>query len=144
MSKFISGILCFLLAFSSLTFAKEKSPLVGAWRMTKLEVLVDGKLQPIPYTGQLIITEAGTLSAQAMVPNPNAAPTTYTMNGYEALYGRIDIDDALNQFEVEIQSSLVRDLIGKKMKRKFEITGKGMILAPLDEQEGWRVTYERY
>ena len=79
-----------------------------------------------------------------MVPNPNAAPTTYTMNGYEALYGRIDIDDALNQFEVEIQSSLVRDLIGKKMKRKFEITGKGMILAPLDEQEGWRVTYERY
>ena len=144
MSKFSSIILCVLLTFSSSTFANEKSPLVGAWRMTKLEVLVDGKLQPIPYTGQLIITDAGTLSAQAMDSNPNAAPTTFTINGYEALYGRIDIDDSLNQFEVEIQSSLVRELIGEKMKRKFQITEQGMILAPLDEKEGWRVTYERY
>ncbi|WP_127019293.1 lipocalin-like domain-containing protein [Rheinheimera mangrovi] len=144
MSKFSSAILCVLLTFSLSAFAKETSPLVGAWRMVKLEVLVDGKLQSIPYTGQLIVTDAGTLSAQAMDANPKAAPTPFTANGYEALYGKISIDDSLNQFEVEIQSSLVRDLIGKKMQRKFEVTAEGMILSPLDEKEGWRVTYDRY
>ncbi|MCE9687342.1 lipocalin-like domain-containing protein [Shewanella sp. AS16] len=133
-----------LLAWSSSALSNEKSPLIGAWRMTKLEVLVDGKLEKVSCSGQLIITDAGTLSAQAMDSNPNATPTTFTMNGYEALYGDIDINDSLNQFEITIQSSLVRDLIGRKMKRKFTISDRKMVLSPVDASEGWRVTYEHY
>lgn len=86
----------FLLVLGSAipVLAQSRSPLVGAWRMTTLEVVSNGKLQSVPYSGQLIITSAGTLSAQNMDPNPNAAPTPYTANGYEALYGAIAIDDS--------------------------------------------------
>lgn len=137
----------FLLALATAVpaFAQDKSPLIGAWRMTLLEAAApDGKLQPVPYSGQLIITEAGTLSAQAMDANPNAAPTPFTMNGYEALYGTIEIDDATNTFVTTVQSALVRNLIGQKMKRAFKISGNRMVLSPIDPSEGWRVTYERY
>lgn len=126
-------------------YAQGRSPLIGAWRMTTLEAAApDGKLQPVPYSGQLIITEASTLSAQAMNPDPNAAPTSFTMNGYEALYGSIEIDDATNTFVTTVQSALVRNLIGQKMKRAFKVSGNQMILSPVDPREGWRVTYERY
>lgn len=126
-------------------YAQGKSPLIGAWRMMTLEAASPGgKLQPVPYSGQLIITEAGTLSAQAMNPDPNAAPTPFTMNGYEALYGSIEIDDTTNTFVTTVQSALVRNLIGQKMKRAFKVSGNQMVLSPIDPSEGWRVTYKRY
>jgi hypothetical protein len=41
-------------------FAQEgQSPIIGAWRMTSLEVGTEGNLQPIPYSGQVIFSEAG-------------------------------------------------------------------------------------
>ncbi|MDT3253756.1 lipocalin-like domain-containing protein [Serratia sp. root2] len=132
------------LASTSPAFAKDKSPLEGAWRMIKFEVASKGKLQPVPYSGQLIITEAGTLSAQAMNPDPNAAPTPFTANGYEALYGTVVINDSTNTFVATVQSALVRNLIGKKMERTFKVSGNRMVLSPIDPSEGWRVTYERY
>jgi hypothetical protein len=122
----------------------SKSPLIGAWRMTSLEVGAEGNLQPIPYSGQIIFTEAGTMSVQAMNPDPNAAPTPYTANGYEAFYGTVDIDDTEKRFVVTVESSLVRNLIGQKMERVFEVSGDQLILTPMDPSEGFRVTYERY
>ncbi|WP_226373462.1 lipocalin-like domain-containing protein [Pectobacterium quasiaquaticum] len=135
-----------LLALASATpvFAQDNSPLIGAWRMTKFEAASNGKLQPVPYSGQLVITSAGTLSAQAMNPDPNAAPTPYTINGYEALYGSIVINDSTNTFVTTVQSALVRNLIGQKMERAFKVSGNRMVLSPVDPNEGWRVTYERY
>jgi hypothetical protein len=125
-------------------FAQDRSQLIGAWRMTTFEVASGGKLQPVPYSGQLIITEAGTSSAQSMDPDPKAAPTPNTANGYEALYGTIMINDATNMFVATVQSVLVRNLIGQKMERSFKVSGNRMVLSPIDPSEGWRVTYERY
>ncbi|PPC77572.1 hypothetical protein C4K68_09435 [Pokkaliibacter plantistimulans] len=144
MSKFKLGLFATLLGFSVNVFSQENSPLIGAWKMIKLEASVGGKMVEVPYTGQLIITDSHTLSAQAMDLNENAAPTAFTMGGYEALYGSIDIDDHLSQFDVTVESSLVRNLIGRKLQRKFSITGSTMVLSPLDDKEGWRVTYKRY
>lgn len=125
--------------------AQDRSPLIGAWRMTSLEAAdSSGKLQTVPMTGQLIITEAGTLSAQAMNPDPNAAPTPFTANGYEALYGAIEINDSEKTFVTTVQSALVRNLIGQKMKRAFNVSGNRLIMSPADPSEGWRVTYQRY
>lgn len=132
------------LASAAPAFAQNPSPLVGAWRMTKFEVASEGKLRPVPYSGQLVVTEAGTLSAQAMNPDPNAAPTPYTANGYEALYGSIVINDSTNTFVTTVQSALVRNLIGQKMERAFKVSGNRMVLSPIDPSEGWQVTYERY
>ena len=121
-----------------------KSPLVGVWRMTSLQVgSGPGNLQAIPYSGQIVFTEAGTMSVQAMNPDANAAPTPYTVNGYEAFYGTVAIDDAKKTFVVTVQSSLVRNLIGQKMERVFEVSGNQLVLMPANPAEGFRVIYER-
>lgn len=118
-------------------------PLIGAWRMTSLEVGTEGNLQPVPYSGQIVFTTAGTMSVQAMNPDPNAPDTPYTLNGYEAFYGTVDVDRPAGTFEVTVESSLVRALIGQKLTRVFEVKGDTLVLTPPDPAEGWRVTYKR-
>ena len=119
------------------------SPLAGAWRMTSLEVGTEGNLQRVPYSGQIVFTKAGTMSVQAMNPDPNAPDTPYTRNGYEAFYGTVSVDKAAGRFAVTVESSLVRDLIGQRLTRNFEVSGDTLVLTPPDPAEGWRATYER-
>jgi hypothetical protein len=119
------------------------SPLVGAWRMTSLEVGTEENLHPTPYSGQVIFTGSCTLSVHAMNPDSNAPATPYTMDGNEAYYGPVTIDDAANTFVITVESSLVRNLIGQSMSRKFDVSGDTLVLTPTDPSEGWRVTYER-
>lgn len=133
------------LAFTSPAFASDaKSPIIGAWRMTALEVGAAGNLQAIPYSGQLVFTQGGTLSVQAMNPDANAADTPYTTKAYEAYYGPVEIDDAKNIFAITVESSLVRNLIGQRLERKFEVTGDKLVISPVDAAEGWRVNYDRF
>ncbi|MBB3571291.1 lipocalin-like domain-containing protein [Rhizobium sp. BK491] len=133
------------LVFTSPTFASDsKSPIIGAWRMTALEVGAAGNLQAIPYSGQLVFTQGGTLSVQAMNPDANAADTPYTTKAYEAYYGPVEIDDAKNIFAITVESSLVRNLIGQRLERKFEVTGDKLVISPVDAAEGWRVSYDRF
>jgi hypothetical protein len=142
--KITSLALALALFVSPPTFAQDcTSPLVGAWRMTSLEVGTEGNLQPVPYSGQVIFTESCTLSVQAMNPDANAPATPYTMNGYEAYYGPVTIDDAAKTFVITVESSLVRNLIGQSMTRVFDVSGDTLVLTPADPSEGWRVTYER-
>jgi hypothetical protein len=119
------------------------SPLVGAWRMTTLEVGTAVNLQAVPYSGQIIFTASCNVSVQAMNPDANAPATPYTMSGYESYYGTYSIDDAAKTFAMTPESSLVRDLIGQTMTRGFEVSGDTLVLTPTDPAEGWRVTYER-
>ncbi|WP_421357923.1 lipocalin-like domain-containing protein [Agrobacterium rosae] len=133
------------LAFTSPAFASDaKSPIIGAWRMTALEVGAAGNLLSIPYSGQLVFTQGGTLSVQAMNPDANAADTPYTTKAYEAYYGPVEIDDAKNIFAITVESSLVRNLIGQRLERKFEVKGDKLVISPVDAAEGWRVSYDRF
>lgn len=120
------------------------SPLIGAWRMTSLEVGTEGNLQPVPYSGQIIFTKSGTMSVQAMNPDANAPDTPYTSNGYEAFYGTVTVDKAAETFVVTVKSSLVRDLIGQRLTRVFKVSGDKLVLTPADPAEGFRVTYKRF
>ena len=130
---------------SAPAFAQDcTSPLVGAWRMTSLEVGTEGNLQPVPYSGQIIFTGSCNVSVQAMNPDANAPATPYTMNSYEAYYGTFTIDEAAKTFTMTVESSLVRNLIGQSMTRVFEVSGDTLVLTPADPAEGWRVTYERF
>ncbi len=122
---------------------RSTSPLVGTWRMTSLEVGTEGDLQPVPYSGQIIFTKSGTVSVQAMNPDPNAADTPYTRNGYEAYYGSVIVDRSAGTFEMTVESALVRELIGQGLTRKYEVRGGTLVLTPPDAAEGWRATYER-
>ncbi|GAA3107638.1 lipocalin-like domain-containing protein [Rhizobium viscosum] len=136
-------MLALAMAFAAPAFADEAS-IVGSWRMTSLQFTdANGKVAEVPYSGQVIFSEGGTLSVQAMDANVNAAPTTYTVNGYEAYYGPVEVDDAQKTFAITVESSLARDLIGKRLVRKFEVSSNQLVILPADPAEGWRVTYER-
>ncbi len=127
----------------SLAADRGAGPLVGAWRMTSLEVGTEGDLQPVPYSGQIIFTKFGTVSVQAMNPDPSAPDTPYTRNGYEAYYGNVTIDRSALTFEMTVESALVRDLIGQSLTREYEVRGGTLVLTPPEPAEGWRATYER-
>jgi hypothetical protein len=111
--------------------------------MTSLETGTEGNLQRVPYSGQIIFTKSGTMSVQAMNPDPNAPDTPYTRNGYEAFFGTVTVDKAAGTFAVTVTSSLVRDLIGQRLTRVFKVSRDRLVLTPTDPAEGWRVTYKR-
>ena len=123
---------------------EANSSIIGAWRMTSLQTTnPDGSVMDIPYSGQVIFSEAGTLSVQAMDANPDAEATTYTVNGYEAYYGPVEIDEEDGTFTITVESSLVRDLIGQQLTRVLEVDGDQLLITPANSEETWRVTYER-
>ncbi|MGY1495750.1 hypothetical protein ACW4TU_03755 [Streptomyces sp. QTS52] len=111
--------------------------------MTSLEVGTAGNLQPVPYSGQIVFTKAGTMSVQAMNPDVNAPDTPYTKNGYEAFYGTFTVNKAGRTFNVAVRSSLARDLIGQSLTRAYRVTGNTLVLTPPNAEEGWRATYKR-
>jgi hypothetical protein len=119
------------------------SQLAGEWRMTSLEVGPEGDRQRVPYSGQIIFTKAGTMAVQAMNPDADAEDTPYTVNGYEAFYGTVAVDKRAGRFTVTVRSSAVRNLIGQRLTRVFEVSRNRLVLTPTDASEGWRVTYER-
>jgi hypothetical protein len=145
MENFKIALMALTLITSSPAFADEStSEITGTWRMTSLQVTdADGKQMEIPYSGQVIFSEGGTLSVQAMNPDAAAAPTPYTANGYEAYYGPVEVGKTKKTFAITVESSLVRKLIGQRMERKFEVDADQLTITPADPQEGWRVTYER-
>lgn len=123
----------------------ETSSIIGAWRMTSLEITdASGQTAIVPYSGQVIFTDAGTLSVQAMNPDADALDNPYTLNGYEAYYGPVTVNEAEGTFVIEVESAAVRNLIGQRFERMFEVTGDQLVLTPANAEEGWRVTYERY
>ncbi len=143
MTKLKFAMFALALAGSAPALAQE-APIIGAWRMTSLQITnSEGKKADVPYSGQAVFSQSGTLSVQAMDPDPAAKPTTYTANGYEAHYGPVAIDEEKSTFTITVESSLVRDLIGQELVRVFEVTGDQLVITPVDPEEGWRVTYER-
>lgn len=121
----------------------SSNPIIGEWTMTTLEFEADGEFADVPFGGQIIFTDAGTVAVQAMNPDTTAPDTAYTVEGYEAFYGDAAIDADAGTFSVEVESAAARDLIGQTLTRNFEVTDDTLVLTPVDPSEGWRVTYER-
>lgn len=118
-------------------------PIIGEWTMATLEFQTDGQFEEVPFSGQIIFTEAGTVSVQAQNPDTSAADTAYTVQGYEAFYGDADIDADAGTFSVDVESAAARDLIGQTLTRNYEVTDDTLVLTPVNPAEGWRVTYDR-
>jgi hypothetical protein len=70
--------------------------------MTSLETGAEGNLQPVPYSGQIVFTKAGTMSVQALNPDRDAPDTPHTLNGYEAFYGTFEVDRPAGTFDLLI------------------------------------------
>ncbi|KRA99877.1 hypothetical protein ASD83_05160 [Devosia sp. Root685] len=137
-----AAVLAAILALTGPVFSQENSPadlLEGVWQMLPPEG-VDAS-EP-HFTGQIVFSEAGTMSVQAMDPDPTLT-TTYMVDGYEAFYGTYEVDEAGGTFVVTVESALGRDLIGQELERAFEVTEGRLTLTPTNPEEKWRVTYER-
>ena len=118
--------------------------LPGVWTMVSLEVAdASGRMQQVPYSGQIVFTADGHMAVQAMNGDPEAPDTPYTRHGYEAQYGRVVTDEAAGTLAFTIESALVRGLIGQTLERRYEVSGDRFILLPADPAEGFRVTYEQ-
>ena len=126
-----------------LTESAASDPIVGEWTMTTLEVGPEGVRQTVPFSGQIIFTEAGTVAVQAMNPDVSAPDTAYTLAGYEAFYGPVIVDESAGTFEIDVESAVARDLIGQSLTRNYDVSGDTLVLTPTDPSEVWRVTYER-
>ena len=127
--------------------------LVGAWRLAWLgEEGADGKIRRADCTGLLVYTRDGHMSVQVMYRNPranseaatSAAPVPYAQGGYEASFGRYEIDKSNRTFTFHVEGALVRALVGKDLPRAFEFSGKQLIVKSTHPEEHWRVAWEHY
>jgi hypothetical protein len=121
---------------------------LGAWRLLWLaEPDADGKIHKPDCTGMLVYTRDGHMSVQVMYRDApagtNAAPVQYAQGGYEASFGRYEIVDA-HTFSFHVEGALVRALIGKDLKRVYELSDKQLIVKSPDPKEHWRVAWEHY
>lgn len=122
---------------------------VGAWRLVSLEVVdADGKVHRGDSTGMFVFTREGRLAVQVMdrTPEvvPHAGPEQYGQGGYEATFGRFDVDERTHTFTYYVEGSLVRTLVGKALARAYEFKGSQLIVKSANPAERWRAVWEHY
>ena len=162
MKKRISGGVGVLLCALTMTFSgsalsgqgRESSEgtrerFVGAWRLVWLEeAAADGTVHEADCTGLLVFTREGRLSVQVMYRNPQtgtpAGPVQYAQGGYEATFGRYEVDPPSRTFTYQVEGGLVRSLVGKELVRSFELSGNRLIVKSSNPNEHWRVAWEHY
>ena len=120
-----------------------KDRLVGAWKLVSLEEpSADGQLHKADCAGMFVFTRDGRASVQVMYRNGETA-SAYAHSGYEASYGSYHIDDA-STFTFHIDGALVRTLIGKDLRRAYQISGDQLTIKSTNPHEHWKVIWERY
>jgi len=120
---------------------------IGAWRLAWLEEPdASGKLHRAECTGLLVYTPDGHMSVQVMYRNPQAATNAvqYAQGGYEASFGTYEIDERAHTFTFHVEGALVRSLIGRDLKRVYELSGNQLIVSAPDANEHWKVAWEHY
>jgi len=155
MKKLLSLVVGLLLGVNSIALsARQDRPatesirdrLIGAWRLAWLEEPgADGKSHKADCTGLLVYTRDGHLSVQVMYRNPQTSgqggPVQYAQGGYEASFGTYQVDDP-HTFTFHVEGAMVRALVGKDLKRVYELSGNQLILKSSDPNEHWRVAWE--
>lgn len=122
---------------------ESQNRLVGAWKLVSLEeASADGQVHKADCNGMFVFTSDGKASVQVMYRNAQTG-SAYAQGGYEASYGSYHIDDS-STFTFHIDGALVRTLIGKDLKRAYEISGNRLIVKSTNPNEHWRVVWERY
>ena len=80
-------------------------------------------------SGLLVYTRDGHMAVQVMYRDPQAhqsGSAQYAQGGYEASFGRYEIDERAHNFTFHVEGALVRSLIGKDLTRVFELSGNQM------------------
>jgi len=120
-----------------------RNRLVGAWKLVSLEEpSADGQVQRADCTGMFVFSRDGKASVQVMYRTAKTG-SSYAQGGYEASFGSYRIDDS-STFTFHVEGALVRTLVGKDLKRRYEISDNRLIVKSTDPNEHWKVVWERY
>jgi hypothetical protein len=127
--------------------ARER--LVGGWRLISIEQQdVGPNARKVECCGLFVFTNDGHLSVQVMRNEPEgqaaAASDQYSRGGYEATYGTYVVDESTHTFTFHVDGSLVADLVGKDLPRRYEFSGKHLIVTSTNPNEHWKATWEHY
>ena len=107
---------------------------VGAWKLVSLEEPSGGEqAHKVDCAGMFVFTREGKASVQVMYRNAQTG-SAYAQGGYEASYGSYHIDES-STFTFHIEGGLVRMLIGKDLKRAYEISGNRLTVKSTDPRE---------
>jgi hypothetical protein len=116
---------------------------LGAWKLVSLEEPgADGQIHKANCSGMFVFTSDGKASVQVMYSNAQAG-SAYAQGGYEASYGSYRINDS-SIFTLHIDGAIVRTLIGRDLKRQYEIRGNRLTVKSTDPNEHWKVVWKRY
>ena len=136
-------LLSAVVAGQSAPHAPNHNRLAGAWKLVSLEEpSVDGQVHKADCDGMFVFTRDGKASVQVMYRNAQTG-SSYAQGGYEASYGSYRIEDSAT-FTFHIDGALVRTLIGKDLKRVYEINGNRLTVKSTNPNEHWKVVWERY
>jgi hypothetical protein len=99
---------------------------IGAWRLVSLEVPgPDGKIHRSDSTGMFVFTRDGHASVQVMDRNPlpqaHAGPEQYSQGGYEATFGRYEIDESAHTFTFHVEGAFGADLDRQRPAARIRI-----------------------
>jgi Lipocalin-like domain len=121
----------------------NENRLVGAWKLVSLEeASADGHVHKADCVGMFVFTRDGKASVQVMYRNAQTG-SPYAQGGYEASYGSYHVDTD-STFTLRIEGALVRTLIGKDLKRAYQLSGNRLTVRSTDPKEHWKVVWERY
>ncbi len=127
---------------------RDRDRFVGAWRLAWLEeAAADGTVHRADCTGLFVFTRDGHASVQVMYRRAgggDAGPVQYAQGGYEASYGRYDVDERTQTWTFHVEGALVRSLVGTDLTRRYEFSGNQLLVRPTSSDEHWRVAWERY
>ena len=125
-----------------------KHKLIGAWRLVSMEEPgPDGNLKHITdREGMLLYTRDGHMSVQLMLPKSESGVSNdYVQSGYEASFGKYDVNEQAHTITHHVQGSVTRGLVGKDLARKFQFTPDGhLVIQSTLPDEHWSVTWEHY
>ena len=68
----------------------------------------------------------------------------YEEGGYEAYYGRYDVDERTHSVTHHVEGALVRSLIGKDLTRVYEFSGNRLVLKSSRQDDHWTIAWEHY
>ena len=124
----------------------DRDRFVGAWKLAWLEYEdPNGTVRRADCTGMFVFTPDGHASVQVMYRNvasaASEAPTQYTQGGYEATFGRYEVDERMKTFTFSVEGAVVRDLVGKDLRRAYEFFGNLLIVHNTDARR--RIAWER-
>ena len=117
---------------------------LGSWQLSALEELrADGQMHTVKCSGMLVLTPDNHMSVQVMYANPTGGPSQYSQGGYEASFGRYELDPRSHRLVYYVEGALVRTLVGQRQERRYELSDDKLIITPIDPAEHWRVTWKR-